>query len=416
MRILQKAFGSYEIEDADPATLGVTGFTHRVPAGDLLGLRDEQPYYVWLERRWGSIASRRRAKRWIQDGNVEELVRLANAAMAGRIPYAELGPRLERIQFQPGHFTCPDFPTLAAWSLERSAQSGVRIVECPKCQRPHFVSRGSSTYCRRPAPGLSTTCAQSYAHEVFSERRSAWNKEYRRIHARKLRGTVSEEEWTRWRTDPDGSGRAPEIFTPFDRWVDPQFEIDRQKFYELHRAITADGQEVQEPKKAKGWRCSASFSARSPQRRQPGKRSPAMADAVILERPTTTKLQRRRNHMPRAPSGQVVERQGKRGVTYALRFRAYGSRQYITLGTAEDGWTRQRAEEELANVLADVRRGIWRPAEPAPHVERPTAEPTFHAFSSEWLDGRRPELKPRSIEALEWALQTTSCPSSRITS
>ena len=87
---------------------------------------------------------------------------------------------------------------------------------------------------------------------MFSERRGEWNKEYRRIHARKVRGTVSEEDWQRWRTDPDGSGRAPEIFTPFDRWVDPQFEIDRQKFYELHRAITADGQEVQEPKEGQG--------------------------------------------------------------------------------------------------------------------------------------------------------------------
>ena len=142
-----------------------------------------------------------------------------------------------------------------------------------------------------------------------------------------------------------------------------------------------------------------------------------MADAVILERPTTTKLQRRRNHMPRAPSGQVVERQGKRGVTDALRFRwAYGSRQYITLGTAEDGWTRQRAEEELANVLADVRRGIWRPAEPAPHVERPTAEPTFHAFFV-----RVARRSPTGTEApvdrgARVGAQTTSCPSSRITS
>lgn len=161
-------------------------------------------------------------------------MRLTNATMAGRIPYAELGPRLERIQFQPGQFECPDFPTLAAWSLERSAQSGARIVECPSCQRPHFVSRGSSAYCRRPAPGLSTTCAQSYAHEVFAERRNEWNKEYRRIHARKLRGTVSEEDWQRWRTDPDGSARAPEIFTTFDRWIDPQVEIDRQMFKTWH--------------------------------------------------------------------------------------------------------------------------------------------------------------------------------------
>jgi len=114
--------------------------------------------------------------------------------------------------------------------------------------------------------------------------------------------------------------------------------------------------------------------------------------------------------MARAPTGQVLEREsksgkdGRRGKTFALRFRAYGTRQFVTLGTAEEGWTHSKAEEELANVLADVRRGIWRSAEPAPHVVLPAAEPTFHEFASAWLEGRRPELRPRTIEALEWAL------------
>jgi hypothetical protein len=108
--------------------------------------------------------------------------------------------------------------------------------------------------------------------------------------------------------------------------------------------------------------------------------------------------------MARAPTGQVLEREGKRGKTFAPRFRASGTRQYLTLGTADAGWTRQRAEEELAKVLADVRRGIWRPVEPAPPVGLPATEPTFHEFASEWLEGRRPELRPRTIEALEWAL------------
>ncbi len=97
--------------------------------------------------------------------------------------------------------------------------------------------------------------------------------------------------------------------------------------------------------------------------------------------------------MARAASGQVLEREGKRGRTFALRFRAYGQRQYVTLGTAEDGWTRARAEEELQNVLADVRRGIWRPPEPV--VEAPRAEPTFHEFASQWFAAREPELAER---------------------
>jgi integrase len=57
--------------------------------------------------------------------------------------------------------------------------------------------------------------------------------------------------------------------------------------------------------------------------------------------------------------GEVLERDWKSGRGYAIRFWAYGEREYLTLGYERDGWTYQRAEEELENILADVRRGIW---------------------------------------------------------
>ena len=82
-------------------------------------------------------------------------------------------------------------------------------------------------------------------------------------------------------------------------------------------------------------------------------------------------------------TGQVLELDRKGGRTFALRFRAYGKRRYLTLGTASEGWTRRKAEDELANVLADVRRGIWRPYEPPESA----LEPTFHEFASDWFDG-----------------------------
>ena len=97
--------------------------------------------------------------------------------------------------------------------------------------------------------------------------------------------------------------------------------------------------------------------------------------------------------MARTASGQVIVRQGRRGRTYALRFRAYGRRRYLTLGTDSEGWDRRRAELELENVLADVRRGLWRPQEPSQAVE-PT---TFHEFASEWL-GSRDDLRPSTVE------------------
>jgi integrase len=102
--------------------------------------------------------------------------------------------------------------------------------------------------------------------------------------------------------------------------------------------------------------------------------------------------------MARPATGQVIEKTTRRGTVYALRFRAYGARQYVTLGGREDGWTSQRAEDELANVLADVRRGIW---QPPTTVEPPVVatDPGFHAFASEWLASREPELAPATVQA-----------------
>src|SRR4051794_25336960 len=64
--------------------------------------------------------------------------------------------------------------------------------------------------------------------------------------------------------------------------------------------------------------------------------------------------------MARPATGQVIERETAAGVSYSLRFRANGARRFVLLGYASQGWTRARAEDELANVMADVRRGLWR--------------------------------------------------------
>jgi len=93
----------------------------------------------------------------------------------------------------------------------------------------------------------------------------------------------------------------------------------------------------------------------------------------------------------------VVERSTKQGCTFGLRFRAYGQREYVTLGTSAEGWTRPRAEVELANVLADVRRGTWRP--PIAAVVEPPRDPTFHEFASEWFERKRGELRPNTVLA-----------------
>ena len=69
--------------------------------------------------------------------------------------------------------------------------------------------------------------------------------------------------------------------------------------------------------------------------------------------------------MARPATGQVV-RPTPGQPCFALRFRAYGKREYLNLGRPEDGWTLAMAQRELAVVLRDVDLGTWRPPRPDP--------------------------------------------------
>jgi integrase len=111
--------------------------------------------------------------------------------------------------------------------------------------------------------------------------------------------------------------------------------------------------------------------------------------------------------MGRRATGQIIEPSGGRG--WAIRFRAYGRRRYVTLGTGEEGWSRARAEAELRHVLADVERRIWRPYEPQ-QSQGPAEVPTFHEFASEWLENREPELRPKTVASYRWQLTTHLLP------
>jgi integrase len=112
--------------------------------------------------------------------------------------------------------------------------------------------------------------------------------------------------------------------------------------------------------------------------------------------------------VPRKPTGEVIERDRAGGRVFALRFRAYGHRHFITLGGAADGWTRHRAESELRHILADVERGIWAPGT-GPSVEAPPS-PTFHEFASEWLESRRSELRTNTLLDYTWQLSNHLLP------
>ena len=107
--------------------------------------------------------------------------------------------------------------------------------------------------------------------------------------------------------------------------------------------------------------------------------------------------------MARRATGSVKPRRGKQGVTYAARFTAYGKREYETLGHSWEGYTEQQANDALAAIMADVRRGIWKPWKDVSPPTRPE-DPTFHVFASEWLANMRGAISARTAEDYEWAL------------
>jgi hypothetical protein len=108
--------------------------------------------------------------------------------------------------------------------------------------------------------------------------------------------------------------------------------------------------------------------------------------------------------MPRRSTGQVVTRKTKRGAVYAFRFYVGGVRHYVTLGTAEEGWNRRRAEDELAATMAAVRAGTWEPPKPTTPAQPRAPELTFHEFASEWFEANRRGWAERTVDDYRWAL------------
>jgi integrase len=94
--------------------------------------------------------------------------------------------------------------------------------------------------------------------------------------------------------------------------------------------------------------------------------------------------------MPRPATGRVLTPDAKQR-SFALRFSAYGKREYLTLGRPEDGWTRPMAERELATVLRDVELGVWQPPRPQ-QPQQPQQDPRFLEFASDWFALKRFEL------------------------
>lgn len=109
--------------------------------------------------------------------------------------------------------------------------------------------------------------------------------------------------------------------------------------------------------------------------------------------------------MARKPTGTIIEREGKDGLTYrSLRFSAHGKRRFQALGAV----SREKAEGALRGVLADVERDQWK--EPAPPVPEPEGMPTFHEFAEQWWLERERELRPATRTDYKWRLEAHLLP------
>lgn len=106
--------------------------------------------------------------------------------------------------------------------------------------------------------------------------------------------------------------------------------------------------------------------------------------------------------------GEVKVREWKSGRGYALRFWAYGERQYVTLGHEHEGWDLDKAEVELQNVLADVRRGLWVPPKKKRRGARERAESgeaqPFGPFAVDLTESREGQVAEKTTKHERWAL------------
>jgi hypothetical protein len=149
-----------------------------------------------------------------QNGGVPGLfLETAQLAEAGRFS-ARLASVYERIQLRPGDepdaVPDGDLPALAAWGLREAMRvRELELRECPRCGMPWVTAAGQpnpNPYCLRPSPGHHTTCRELDAKARSTERHAAWQREYKRVYARRLRDKLSDEEWAAWRGENSRDG------------------------------------------------------------------------------------------------------------------------------------------------------------------------------------------------------------------
>ncbi|MGH2853117.1 MAG: tyrosine-type recombinase/integrase [Solirubrobacteraceae bacterium] len=113
--------------------------------------------------------------------------------------------------------------------------------------------------------------------------------------------------------------------------------------------------------------------------------------------------------MARPRDSQVRERTLSDGsIAYWAKLTvAVDDRRNVVLGYGREGMDRARAVEEIQRQKAAVTLGQW---QGPPREEASYDAITFHSYSSEWLDRKRRELRPRTILDYEWRLTSHLLP------
>jgi Family of unknown function (DUF6076) len=228
------------------------------PVNDLVGLRSDWPYAVHLHSSYGSFWP----DEWIHlpdgfDPTGLDEHELATAALAEQIATIEhraselrrsklparfldacrkaeqgylaasLGPYLERVLRRPGEAPDEvpegDLPALGAWALDQMLRlRQVEVRDCPLCGVPWLASpEQPSPYCERPYPGRHMSCRGLKKDEHFRESQRDWRREYKRLHERRKRGTLSETDWNGWRAE-----NSPNAWTAFEEWLKRRIPIE----------------------------------------------------------------------------------------------------------------------------------------------------------------------------------------------
>jgi hypothetical protein len=111
--------------------------------------------------------------------------------------------------------------------------------------------------------------------------------------------------------------------------------------------------------------------------------------------------------MPRRATGRIEPHVWADGrtVTFRLKVRAHGQRYTITLGTNHAGWSTERAQVELEQIMGQIGRGTWEP----PHKRATVAndldrDETLLVTAYRWWQRRKTELAATTQLDYKWRL------------